>query len=299
MNPQPLVSIIIPTFKDRGGLKPAIMSALEQDYPKIEIIIIDDNDPTSEYRKCTEELMKSFSNINYVKYIKHPKNLNGAVARNTGIQAAKGDIISFLDDDDTFFTDKISKQVDYLLKSSFQAVYCGARIDNKDEIPYLEGNLSKELLLLQTRMYTPAILMYKTVANQLDGFDSKFIRHQDFEFLLRFFISGNQIGCVKESLISIGINIGENQVRGNQLDNLKMKFLSDFENIISEIDNNHRGFKKKVYITHYSQNIVSHVRNGFFYLAIRLTIKLLKYDPIYFTYYCISYLLKYFMKKVK
>ena len=55
-----LVSIIIPTYKNRGSLKDSIVSVLKQDYENIEIIVVDDNSPESRERQETERLMDEF-----------------------------------------------------------------------------------------------------------------------------------------------------------------------------------------------------------------------------------------------
>ena len=109
------VSIVIPTYKNRGGLTNSVDSALAQDYEGlIEVIVVDDNDPNSEFRKSTTELMARYSDNSKVKYICHEVNKNGAAARNTGIKASTGDYIAFLDDDDLFLEGKLTKQVAYL-----------------------------------------------------------------------------------------------------------------------------------------------------------------------------------------
>ena len=63
----PLVSVIIPTYKSRGGLKKSIDSVLSQTYSNIEVIVIDDNNPGTEERKKTEILCDGLSsNKKYV-----------------------------------------------------------------------------------------------------------------------------------------------------------------------------------------------------------------------------------------
>ena len=96
-----LVSVIIPTYKRSEMLPRAVESALNQTYSNIEVVVVDDNDPESTWRKDTSERMLQFKNDNRVKYICHEKNSNGSVARNTGIKNSAGSIIAFLDDDDT------------------------------------------------------------------------------------------------------------------------------------------------------------------------------------------------------
>lgn len=91
------VSVIIPTYKGSSALNRAIDSVLCQSYKEIEIIVVDDNDPTSDERKNTEALMSRYIGDKRIRYIKHQRNSNGAVARNTGITAATGKL--FVADD--------------------------------------------------------------------------------------------------------------------------------------------------------------------------------------------------------
>ena len=97
-----LVSVIIPTFQRAKYIERAIDSVLNQTYKNFEIIVVDDNDQESEARKEMIKRMDKYSSDSRIIYIKHEKNKNGAAARNTGINVAKGEYITFLDDDDYF-----------------------------------------------------------------------------------------------------------------------------------------------------------------------------------------------------
>ena len=64
------VSVIIPTYKNRGALRASIESVLLQDYPNLlEVIVVDDNDPQGEYRKQTADVMSEYASNSRVKYI--------------------------------------------------------------------------------------------------------------------------------------------------------------------------------------------------------------------------------------
>ncbi len=119
----PLVSIIIPTYGRSEMLQRAIMSVLNQTYKHIEIIVVDDNDADSDYRRETETSLAKYSNNDKVVYIKHEKNAGGCVARNTGIKLAKGDFIGFLDDDDEWLPEFIVKHLE-VMSNGADIVYC-------------------------------------------------------------------------------------------------------------------------------------------------------------------------------
>lgn len=106
-----LVTAVIPTYKRPNQLKRAIDSCLSQTYSNIEIIVVDDNSPETEYRETTEKVRHLYNNNKKVKYIQHDKNRNGSAARNTGLANAIGKHITFVDDDDILYQEKLSKQV--------------------------------------------------------------------------------------------------------------------------------------------------------------------------------------------
>ena len=121
-----LVSVVIPTFKRADMLDRAIESCLNQTYKNLEIVIVDDNDPESEYRKLTSKHMEKYISNKAIKYIKSHKNMGGAEARNLGINNSSGEYIAFLDDDDYFFDDKIKNQLEYMIKNNLDACFTGS-----------------------------------------------------------------------------------------------------------------------------------------------------------------------------
>ncbi|MCR0235261.1 glycosyltransferase [[Clostridium] innocuum] len=85
-------------------------SVINQTYPYLEIIVVDDNDPSSNERYMTEDLLCKYLIDKRVIYIKHDRNKNGSAARNSGYKKSKGDYIMFLDDDDEFEKTKVEVQ---------------------------------------------------------------------------------------------------------------------------------------------------------------------------------------------
>ena len=132
-----LVSVVIPTYSRNESLNRAIDSVLNQTYQNLEIIVVDDNPPDSDWRVSAENLMNHYSDNPKIKYLKNKKNLGGAGARNKGIMAATADYIAFLDDDDIYFETKIEKQLDCFLKSKnkkLALVFCDAEMTINDNV---------------------------------------------------------------------------------------------------------------------------------------------------------------------
>ena len=91
----PLISIIIPVFKVELYLKLCVESILIQTYSNIEVILVDDGSPD----RCGEIAEEYAIKDNRVKVI-HQKNSGLGPARNTGMAAATGEYIGFVDSDD-------------------------------------------------------------------------------------------------------------------------------------------------------------------------------------------------------
>ena len=91
---QPLVSIVIPCFNYGNYLAETVQSALNQVYPNVEVIVIDDESTDN-----TGDVAKQFSEVKYYR-IKHQGNKTPAHALNVGIQVSSGDFIIFLGADD-------------------------------------------------------------------------------------------------------------------------------------------------------------------------------------------------------
>ncbi|MBR2827682.1 MAG: glycosyltransferase family 2 protein, partial [Bacilli bacterium] len=117
-----LVSVIIPTYKRSDKVEKAIKSVLEQTYPNIEIIVVDDNKKFPKEREKTKEIIKKYPNI---KYLENDSNLGGALSRNKGILQSKGKYIAFLDDDDMFYPTKIEKQMKLMHQLEKEGIHIG------------------------------------------------------------------------------------------------------------------------------------------------------------------------------
>ena len=86
-----MISVIIPAYNRAPTLRRAIESVLRQTVQELEVIVVDDasTDASAEIARGVEDPR--------VRCITHPSNRGGAVARNTGIMAAAGDYLAFLD----------------------------------------------------------------------------------------------------------------------------------------------------------------------------------------------------------
>ncbi|MCA2016113.1 glycosyltransferase [Vibrio tritonius] len=121
-----LVSVVIPTC-DRGDLfYRALRSVIEQTYPNIEIIIVDDGST----RKVDISLV-DFKERSFILK-RNEKKQGGAISRNLGAKCSSGKYICFLDDDDYYYADKIFVLMKELIDNNNVDVVFG-RLDKKSE----------------------------------------------------------------------------------------------------------------------------------------------------------------------
>lgn len=114
-----LVSIITPSYNSAHYIQKTIDSVINQTYPNWELLVIDD---------CSSDnsvaIIENLSELDSrIKLVKLDKNSGAAVARNTGIEHAKGRFIAFLDSDDTWNPDKLEKQIEFMLTNDYAFTY--------------------------------------------------------------------------------------------------------------------------------------------------------------------------------
>lgn len=195
----PLVSIIIPTYKRPVQILRTVNTVLSQTYRNMEIIVVDDNGVGARQQQETEALLMELIESGKITYIAHESNKNGSAARNTGLNHSHGEYINFIDDDDRMLPNKIEKQVRRLKSSddTVGATYCNSIIRHYQNITHkliektsdvsLEGNLCREYILGIAKFNTSMIMFKRSAIEHIGGFDESFIRHQDYELMIRFF----------------------------------------------------------------------------------------------------------------
>lgn len=228
-----LVSIIIPTYNTNNSLERAIYSVLNQTYENIEIIVVDDNNENTPGNIEAKRILKKFEHIPNIKYIEHKKNKNGSAARNTGYRYANGEYIGFLDDDDIFYENKISKQMKVLKETNCDLCTCFYK--KNDRIIKFDSNESilKNIFMLNNTPQTSSFLLKKDFYNKLNGFDESYARHQDYEFLIRALQMGT-VKIIDECLYERRDNGVNNIPNAEKMELIKDKFLSQFENVIRQ-----------------------------------------------------------------
>lgn len=106
MTATPRVSVVLPTYNCADHLGPAIESVLAQTYEDFELLVVDDASTDA-----TAEVVARFQGDARVRHLRHEVNRGPSAARNTGIHAATGELIAFIDADDHWAPGKLEAQV--------------------------------------------------------------------------------------------------------------------------------------------------------------------------------------------
>ncbi len=181
---KPLVSVILPTFNRAWSLEAAIDSVLNQDYPHIELIIVDDGSTDN-----TPQLLNAYkSKFTVLKQ----KNQGVSAARNTGIRHSKGELVALLDSDDTWDKRKVSCQVDFF-NSHPDAMICQTEeiwIRNQKRVnPKVKHKKPSGMIFeasLQLCLVSPsAVMMRRSLFDRVGVFNQDYPVCEDYDLWLR------------------------------------------------------------------------------------------------------------------
>jgi glycosyltransferase involved in cell wall biosynthesis len=128
---QPLVSVILPCYKTGQFIGEALESVGAQTYRNWEVIAVDDCGPEDGTREAVEAFAAKFPN-HRILYHRHEKNAGVSAARNTGIRAARGDVVALLDSDDLWNPDHLGVHISILCQNS-DVVLSYSQADTIDE----------------------------------------------------------------------------------------------------------------------------------------------------------------------
>lgn len=208
MNVSPLISVIIPTYNSENYILSTINSVLNQHYPNVEIIIVDDFSRDS-IEKIIDKIVIGDSKIIIKKLT---ANSGPAIARNIAINLASGELIAFLDSDDTWKPKKLQTQVEILLKNPeidllfteveiydqiskninqyskinkiFDRNLSLEKVKNNNNLYKLKGNFKKELYS-GNFICISSVVIKKEAIKKVNCFDEKRFGTEDIDLWVR------------------------------------------------------------------------------------------------------------------
>lgn len=189
-----LVSVVVPVFNGARYLAESLDSALAQDYPQVEVIVVDDGSTDA-----TPEVLARYGDR--VRVIRQP-NQGAAVARNAALRVARGEYLAFLDADDRWLPHKLRIQIAHLRRNpQVDLVYSSWSVVERSDPQALDivGPEPREedaidpggsgwiynALLLDCIVHTTTVVMRRRLLDAVGLFDPELRRGQDYDFWLR------------------------------------------------------------------------------------------------------------------
>jgi len=191
--PRPPVSIVVPCYNNERSVGTAIESAVNQTYPSVEVIVIDDG--------STDDSLDVIRSFGERVREERQSNQGAPAARNQGLELAKGTYVKFLDADDVLVRDCIGKQVQQAgtLSEDRKAVVFGDAIwmdedgTELDKYGDLRGRKPDEdpvTHLLHSNPLTSCPLHRRDYLEEVGGFAPSLPRSQEHDLHLRLALSG-------------------------------------------------------------------------------------------------------------
>ncbi len=185
----PVVSVIVPTCNRPAMLRECLRSIAQQTYGNIEIVVVNDGG------ESIREMVSSLEFGREVQFVDHRVRKGPAAARNSGIKAAKGKYIAYLDDDDVYYPDHISELINFLENHRSFVAYSDAvkALQYKSDGEYLTKesehmhsiDFDAEKLLVSNYIPVICVSHRKDCVENVGYFDDNLFTHEDWDFFIR------------------------------------------------------------------------------------------------------------------
>lgn len=203
IDPEPLISVIIPTYNGAGFIERTILSVLGQTYTRFELLVVDDGS-----QDATGEIVQSISaRDGRVKYFYQHNSGGPAQPTNYGIRQSMGRWLAFLDHDDIWLPEKLAMQVQYLQRHPVDMVTCHTLVcwetdRGRATNIRVPGSKNYARLILEKNfiLSTSSVLVRAEVAKTVGLFDEQLIGPQDWDFYIRVLTGGYSFGVVNNFL---------------------------------------------------------------------------------------------------
>jgi len=202
--PDPLVSVILPTYNRPTMLVNALISLFNQTYRDFEIIVVNDGGDD------IENMITSLGSYRNITYVKHNTNRGTAAAKNSGIRIARGKYIAYLDDDDMYYPEHLETLVRVLEDSGNKVAYTdayrahqekrnGEYVTVKKDVPY-SFDFDHDRILISNFIPILCVMHEKSCIEEVGGFDESLQTHEDWDLWIRMsrkyiFMHINKITC--------------------------------------------------------------------------------------------------------
>ena len=204
---QPLISVVVTTLDRYVECRRCLESIREQDYSNTETIVVEDGSNSG------IESLLSQGMIGNARYLRHDQKCGLAKARNTGIKAAKGKYIAFIDDDDVWKPNRLSAQISFwqinnaAMSEDVAMLYCGAEIHNasgrvlSQTAPRNRGRLKESIIEKGMGTIPSTYLFRRDAFDKIGLFDENLKSSIDHDLWMSIAVAGLSVDFVPEPLV--------------------------------------------------------------------------------------------------
>jgi len=188
----PLVSVVVPTYRRRELLREAVRSALAQDWPNLEVLVVCDRDPDA------DAIAAELRDEARVRVIDLDRNHGpgGAEPRNVGIALARGDLVAYLDDDNDWAPDHLSSVVGAMRRAEASFAFSSMTANGRDLFfvrPELQG------------IDTSTIVHRRELIARHGGWKDRSEHYwHDWELVSRWVTAGEPWACTRRATVRYG-----------------------------------------------------------------------------------------------
>lgn len=229
-----LVSVVIPAYNRERCIKETIESVLAQTIDDLEVIVVDDGSTDR-----TKDVVLSFED-GRVKYI-YQKNSGANVARNTGMEVARGEYISLLDSDDLFIENHLETSINFIKNSGADVVYSRIIVDRgvdkfflkPQRMPRDNEEISEYLCCDVGFMQTSTLVMRSSF-----GKSCKFLNWlkngQDVDYALRLKNAGAKIKMLENPSVIWSDVQDENRISAKSVPETHLRWVSECRELLTD-----------------------------------------------------------------
>jgi glycosyltransferase involved in cell wall biosynthesis len=205
---QPLVSVILPTFGRLEYLRATVASVYGQTLRDWELIVADDGSDAE-----TQAYLRTLEADSRVRLVWLTHTGVPAIVRNGALREARGEYVAFLDSDDLWAPEKLSRQI-AILRSRPQCAWCYtglSHIDGSGQVlpepvfgPWLpcDGAVFERLVAGPIVIRTPTVLAARELVARAGGFDETIRSGEDYDLWLRLALV-SEVALIDEPLVQV------------------------------------------------------------------------------------------------
>jgi teichuronic acid biosynthesis glycosyltransferase TuaG len=216
-NNKAMVDIILPNYNSSEFLSETINSILNQTFVNWKLIIIDDNS-----NEATKNILKRFNQKKNIEIIWLKKNKKAGFCRNLGMRCSKSDYIAFIDSDDIWEKEKLSKQLNFMIKHKYNFTYTNYSSFRSSETKKYNKEIKTKKIFnfdtftKNTSIATSTMIIKRSLLGNIKFSKTKIC--EDYFFKCQILKKAHNAYCLEDNLMKYRVR--KDSLQSNKIKNL-------------------------------------------------------------------------------